>query len=184
MWSVFSHRLLQVCLRVFFNIQRKTKEVIEQMKVCLACDVLQRSSFHIFQVCTAFCFWPKQMMQLLSVTAHNRAKPPQQMMQLFCAIARHRAKQHPKMYPQGPGTVNVKGSVHSTLPKACADLARTQVQIDRGASCPWQRRARHVWVVKSVSDMVRSTGLQRLIFKSDQEPSILEWLLNWMVRMM
>ena len=31
-----------------------------------------------------------------------------------------------------------------------------------------------VWIVKSVVDMVQRTGLQRLIFKSDQEPSILD----------
>ena len=40
-----------------------------------------------------------------------------------------------------------------------------------------------VWVEKSVADMVRRTGLQRLAFKSDQESAVLDWnnLLAWWV---
>ena len=45
-----------------------------------------------FQVCTASCFWPKQMLQLLCATADNRAQPRQQMMQLLCATAHHCAQ--------------------------------------------------------------------------------------------
>ena len=36
------------------------------------------------------------------------------------------------------------------------------------------KEAQYVRVVQSVADMVRRTGLQRLIFKSKQEPSILD----------
>ena len=36
------------------------------------------------------------------------------------------------------------------------------------------KEAKNAWVVKSVADMVRRKGLQRLMFESDQEPSILD----------
>ena len=36
------------------------------------------------------------------------------------------------------------------------------------------KRGQHVSVVRSVADMIRRTGLQRLLFKSDQEPSTLD----------
>ena len=45
--------------------------------------------------------------------------------------------------------------------------------MDWGASSPEHMRPKRV-VVKSVADMVRRTGLQRVIFKSDQEPSNLD----------